>query len=103
MINAAAISSLASGPRPPSKVEVLTSQLVNDTGLRWQKNPEKDLAGYFVRYRSTSSPVWENSLFTTDTTMTVKLSKDDYLFGVQAVDNDGNSSLVALPRPTGRQ
>ena len=102
-INAAGIATLARGPQPPSKVEILTAQLANDTGLRWKKNPEKDLAGYLVRYRTTSSPVWENTLFTSDTTVTIKVSKDDFLFGVQAVDKEGNASLVTLPRPSGRQ
>jgi hypothetical protein len=101
--NAAAVATIARAPQPPSKVEILTAQLANDTGLRWQRNPEKDLAGYLVRYRSTSSPVWENTLFTSDTTVTVKVSKDDFLFGVQAVDKEGNASLVTLPRPSGRQ
>ena len=102
-INAAAIATLARAPQPPSKVEILTAQLANDTGLRWQKNSEKDLAGYLVRYRATSSPVWENTVFTPDTTITLKVSKDDVLFGVQAVDKEGNASLVTLPRPSGRQ
>ena len=102
-VNAAGIATLARAPQPPAKVEVLTSQLANDTGLRWQKNPEKDLAGYLVRYRATSSPVWENALFTSDTTLTIKMSKDDFLFGVQAVDREGNAGLVTLPRPSGRQ
>jgi hypothetical protein len=102
-INAAAMATLAFGPQPPSRVEVITAQLSNDTGLRWLKNPERDVAGYFVRYRPTSSAVWENAIFTADTTITIKLSKDDYLFGVQAVDYDGNAGLVTLPRPSGRQ
>jgi hypothetical protein len=102
-INVAAVATLARAPQPPSKVEILTAQLANDTGLRWQRNPEKDVAGYLVRYRPTTSPVWENTLFTSDTTVTIKLSKDDFLFGVQAVDREGNASLVALPRPSGRQ
>jgi Zn-dependent M28 family amino/carboxypeptidase len=101
-INAAAIATLARAPQPPLKVEVLTARLENDSGLRWQKNPEKDLAGYLVRYRQTSSPVWEKAVFTMDTSITLRVSKDDYLFGVQAVDKEGNVSLVTLPRPSGR-
>jgi hypothetical protein len=76
--------------------------LENDSNLRWQKNPEGDLAGYLVRYRQTSSPVWEHSVFTADTTIALKVSKDDFLFGVQAVDREGNASLVTLPKPSGR-
>jgi len=102
-INAAAIATLASAPQSPENVQVLTAQLANDSKLRWQRNPEKDLAGYFVRYRATSSPVWEHTLFTTDTTIRISLSKDDFLFGVQAVDTDGNVGLVTLPSPSARR
>jgi hypothetical protein len=101
-VNAAGIATLGRGPQPPMKVEVLTARLENDSNLRWQKNPEGDLAGYLVRFRQTSSPVWEHTVFTADTSMTLKVSKDDFLFGVQAVDREGNCSLVTLPRPAGR-
>ena len=101
-VNAAAIATLGRGPQPPAKAEVLTARLENDSNLRWQKNPEGDLAGYLVCYRQTSSPVWEHTVFTADTSVTLKVSKDDFLFGVQAVDKEGNASLVALPRPSGR-
>jgi Zn-dependent M28 family amino/carboxypeptidase len=101
-INAAAISTLARAPQPPDKVAILTAQLGYDTVLRWAKNPEPDLAGYLVRYRESSAPLWEKSVFTKDTTITLKASKDEYLFGVQAIDKDGNAGLVTLPRPSGR-
>ncbi|HLF19586.1 MAG TPA: hypothetical protein VI704_02240 [Bacteroidota bacterium] len=71
--------------------------------MRWSRNKEPDVAGYFVRTRETSSPVWQGAIFTKDTTLTLKVSKDDYLFGVQAVDSGGNVSLVTMPRPVGRQ
>jgi hypothetical protein len=101
-VNAAGIATLSRAPQPPTKVEVLTARLQNDSDLRWQKNPEQDVAGYLVRYRQTSSPVWEHTVFTADTTISLKVSKDDVLFGVQAVDKEGNASLVTLPRPSGR-
>jgi len=61
------------------------------------------VAGYQVRFRATDSPTWQGGVFTKDTTATLSQSKDDYIFGVQAVDNDGNVSLVTTPRPAGRQ
>jgi len=30
------------------------------------------------------------------------MSKDNYFFGVRAIDNDGNRSPVVYPRPLGR-
>ncbi|TSA20262.1 hypothetical protein D4R75_07820, partial [bacterium] len=64
--------------------------------------PEPDLAGYLVRYRQTSAPLWEKAVFTIDTTITLKVSKDDYLFGVQGVDKEGNAGLYTVPRPVRR-
>ncbi len=101
-INAAAIATLARAPQPAQKVVILTAQLGYDTVLRWAKNPEPDLAGYLVRYRQSHSPMWEKGVFTRDTTITLKPSKDEYLFGVQPVDKEGNAGLVTLPKPSGR-
>ena len=63
---------------------------------------EPDVAGYYVRYRETDSPVWQQGMFTTDTTVTLKVSKDEYLFGVQAIDREGNVGLVTPPRAVRR-
>jgi Zn-dependent M28 family amino/carboxypeptidase len=101
-MNAAALATLALAPAPPARVDLMTAQLGYETVLRWTKNQEQDVAGYFVRYRETSSPTWEGALFTSDTTITLTQSKDDYLFGVQAVDREGNIGLVTLPRPATR-
>jgi Zn-dependent M28 family amino/carboxypeptidase len=101
-INAAAIATLALAPQPPENVGVITSQPGYDTVLRWGKNPESDLAGYLVRYRQTSAPLWEKAVFTSDTTITLKVPKDDYLFGVQGVDKEGNAGLYTVPRPVRR-
>ncbi len=99
--NASALATLASAPAPPRNAQ-LVSALGYDTVLRWEKNSEPDLAGYYVRYRETTSPVWQGQVFTADTTITLKQSKDEYLFGVQAVDRDGHVSLVTMPRSVGR-
>jgi hypothetical protein len=101
-IDAASLASLALAPPPPDSVEMVTRNLVYDTELRWRRNGEKDLAGYEIRYRETSSPVWQHRLFTKDTTAVVPASKDDFIFGVQSVDLEGNESVVAIPRPSGR-
>lgn len=98
-VNAAAVATLARAPRPLEKVAIITSSLGYNTVLRWEKNPEADLAGYLVRYRESNAPVWEKAVFTKDTTITLTASKDEYLFGVQAVDKDGNAGLVTIPRP----
>ena len=98
-INAAALASLALAPPPPEEVKIMTQKLEYDTELQWNKSISSDIAGYIVRYRETTSPLWQHSIVTQDTTITLKISKDDFLFGVQAIDRDGNASLVSIPHP----
>ncbi|MEN3330889.1 MAG: hypothetical protein V7641_254 [Blastocatellia bacterium] len=100
-VNAAALANLALGPAAPANVEVETAQLENDTTLRWEAGKEPDIAGYQIVWRETTAPFWQHKQFVGNvTTFTVKgLSKDNVLFGVQAVDKDGNTSVAVYPRP----
>ena len=100
-VNAAALANLALAPAAPANVEVETARLENDTTLRWEANKEPDLAGYQIVWRETTAPFWQHKQFVGNVTnFTVKgLSKDNYLFGVQAVDKDGNTSVTVYPRP----
>lgn len=100
--NAAGVATLAGAPAPPSNVGLMTAQLGYETVLVWNRNKESDVAGYFIKYRESSSPVWQHEIFATDTTIALKATKDEYLFGVQAVDKEGNASLVTMPRSVTR-
>ncbi len=103
-INAAALAMAALAPARPRNVLILTARLSNDTDLKWDANKEPDLAGYEIVWRDTTSPFWTNSKAVGSvTTYTVKgMSKDNFFFGVRAVDKDGNRSPVSYPRPLGR-
>ncbi|MGY4911412.1 M20/M25/M40 family metallo-hydrolase [Micromonospora aurantiaca (nom. illeg.)] len=99
-VNAATLWSLAQAPGTPKGVTVVTTNLTNDTTLRWQRGPEPDLAGYEVVWRETTSDQWQKVLPVGDVTeVTVDLSKDNVFFGVRAVDRDGHRSPVAFPKP----
>ncbi len=99
-VNAAVLASLAWAPSTPRGAVVATDALEYTTRLSWQACHDPQAGGYLIRHRKTSSPVWEASgQFTTDTTITLKLSKDDYLFGIQSVDKAGDVSLPAAPIP----
>jgi hypothetical protein len=99
-VNGAALASLAMAPAAPQKVAVRTDKLINDSTLVWEPNKEPDLAGYRVVWRDTTSPEWQGSKFVGNVTeTTLKLSKDNYFFGVQAVDRDGNVSPATYPSP----
>ena len=80
---------------------ILTARLTNDTDLAWQPNTEPDLAGYEVVWRDTTEPLWTHAIRVGNvTSYTVEgMSKDNFQFGVRAVDRDGNRSPVSFPLP----
>jgi hypothetical protein len=100
-VNAASLAMLALAPARPKNVGIITGRLTNDTDLKWDANTDADLAGYEIVWRDTISPFWTNSLFVGNVTAyTAKeMSKDNYFFGVRAVDKAGNKSPVSFPRP----
>jgi hypothetical protein len=100
-INGATLAALARGPASPRDVKVEASTLSVDTQLEWQPNPEPDLAGYEIVYRDTTEPTWSHVIKVGNVTAyTVKgITKDNFLFGVRAVDRDGNRSVVSFPSP----
>ncbi|HEX8747883.1 MAG TPA: M28 family metallopeptidase [Pyrinomonadaceae bacterium] len=100
-VNAVSLALLALAPARPKNVAIVTTRLTNDTDLKWDAGTEPDLAGYEIVWRDTTSPVWTNSRMVGNvTTFTMTgMSKDNYFFGVRAVDRDGNRSPVSYPKP----
>jgi hypothetical protein len=99
-VNGAALAVLARAPSPPAGVQIEAARLENDTTLRWAPNAEEDLAGYRVVWRETTSPFWEHSLdVPKDATRTTVrgVSKDNVIFGVEAVDAAGHASPAVFP------
>ena len=101
-VNAAALATLALAPAAPTNVRVKITQLENDTNLVWDANREPDLAGYRVVWRDTTASVWQGAIYVGNVTGAVVKgkSKDNYFFGVQAVDADGNVSVATYPVPS---
>ena len=100
-VNLVALAGLASAPGKPKGVGLVTGGLNNDSVLRWEANTDADLAGYEVVWRDTTAAEWTNSQFVGNVaTFTMKaMSKDNFFFGVRAVDKSGNKSPVVYPRP----
>ena len=99
-VNAASLASLALAPSAPQEVKVKTAALDNGTDLVWKANPEPDVAGYRIVWRETTAPLWQGSRYVGNmTTARVDMSKDNVLYGVQAVDKDGNVSPATYPLP----
>jgi hypothetical protein len=99
-LNAATLASLASAPAPPGNVHLLAKDLENDSTLTWEAAPGGLATGYEVLWRATTSPEWEYVQKVGNVTRTtLKLSKDNVIFAVRAVDAQGHRSLPIVPLP----
>jgi hypothetical protein len=97
-LNAATLASLASAPAPPASVKMLAKDLENDTTLTWE--PSGGAAAYEVVWRSTNAADWEYvQTVSSGTRATLKVSKDNVIFGMRAVDAAGHRSLPVVPEP----
>ena len=97
-LNAATLASLASAPAPPASVRILTKNLENDTTLTWE--PSAGAAAYEVLWRSTNAADWEYvQAVSSGTRATLRVSKDNEIFGVRALDQAGHRSLPVVPEP----
>jgi hypothetical protein len=103
-VNAASLAAIALAPSRPKGVTILAQRLSHDTDLKWDANKEPDLAGYEIVWRETTAATWTNSKAVGNvTTFSMKgMSKDNYFFGVRAIDRAGNRSPVTYPRPQTR-
>ncbi|MGB8581841.1 MAG: M28 family metallopeptidase [Candidatus Sulfotelmatobacter sp.] len=99
-LNAATLASLASAPAPPANVHLLTKDLENDSAFTWENSPGGLATGYEILWRATTSPKWEHAENVGNVTRaTLKLSKDNVIFAVRAVDAQGHESLPVVPLP----
>jgi hypothetical protein len=97
-LNALTLAALAAAPAPPSAVKVVTTNLDNNTTLKW--GASEGASGYEVVWRDTSAPNWEHVKSVGDTTTTtLDISKDNVIFAVRAVDKAGHRSLPVVPVP----
>jgi len=103
-VNAASLAALASAPARPKNVTFPIS-LSNDTPIKWDANKEPDFAGYEIVWRDTTEATWTHSIAVgkVETYSMKGMSKDNYFFGVRAVDKEGNRSPVTYPRPQPRR
>jgi len=101
-VNAAALADLALAPGAPVNVLIDTAKLENNTTLSWEAGREPDVAGYNILWRETTAPLWQHRQTAGKvTSYTVKgLSKDNYIFGVEAVGKNGTTSPAVYPRPS---
>jgi hypothetical protein len=64
--------------------------------LRWQA--ARDATAYEVVWRTTDASEWQHSKNVGNVlTVTLPLSKDDYIIGVRAIDANGLRSVASYP------
>ena len=98
-INIASLANLAKAPSMPQEVKIETRNLTNYSMLRWKQSLTGKVKGYYVLLRETTSAVWQKKIFTTETSVKLPYSKDNYFFAVQSVNENGNESLPVVPIP----
>jgi hypothetical protein len=99
-VNAAALAVLARAPAPPADVQVEAARLEYDTTLRWTPGKDDNLSGYRVVWRETTAPYWEHSMVVGRDVSRVTIpgvSKDNVIFGVEAIDGAGHASPAVFP------
>jgi hypothetical protein len=99
-VNLATFATLADAPPSPTNAKIVATRLTNNTTLTWDASTAPDIDHYEVVWRQTTEPVWTASKNVGNvTTATLPRSKDNFYFGVRAVDHDGNKSPVSFPTP----
>jgi hypothetical protein len=98
-MNLANLANLSKAPSMPQEVKVDTKNLINSSSLSWTASKAGKVKGYYILMRETSSSVWQKKIFTTETSVRLPYSKDNYFFAVQSVSETGNESLPVLPSP----
>ena len=96
-VNGSALASLALAPQAPAGARIGRGKSGYDAVLSWA--PADDKSGplrYVVVMRATTAPDWETAFQAGDATEFTlpNVSIDDVVFGVKAVDRDGDESLV---------
>jgi hypothetical protein len=103
-VNLATLANLALAPYEPLNCGIVVAGLTNKTTLRWetqQKGVKPD--GYYILMRDTFQPLWEKKIFVKGNEITLPYSKDNYFFGIQAVDANGHESIAVFPGQARRQ
>ena len=104
-LNAATLATLASAPAAPEEVRVVTSNLDNNSTLRWKPGPGTPSTPHFdIVWRDTSAPDWQfhqpvSAADAANGSITLPVSKDNVIFGVRACNTAGQCSPAVAPLP----
>ncbi|GGG47847.1 peptidase M28 [Croceivirga lutea] len=95
-VNAINLASIAWAPPAPTEVEI-GGIVQPSTKLRWKK--VDGAKGYKIYWRDTTSPTWDNQRYVGDVNeFTLNgIVIDNFFFGVAAVGENGEESIVTFP------
>lgn len=96
-MNLSNLANLAKAPSAPQDVNLVLAGLGNSTTLTWKPAALGKVKGYYVLMRETTSAFWQKKFFTSETTINLPYSKDNYFFAVQSVSDEGNEGLPVTP------
>lgn len=98
-VNEISLAGLAWAPLAPANLRI-GGAVRPSTNLIWDKTDDRNVAGYKVYWRLTTSPTWDNYVYVPADKNGKTLEGiviDNYYFGVSAVGHDGNESPVVFP------
>jgi hypothetical protein len=105
-LNAATLATLAYAPPDPTDVHIATRNLDNNTTLNWRGAGAPSGTKYQVVWRELAAPDWQffsaNGISQSgngEFSVTLPISKDNVIFGVRAVDDEGHRSPAVVPMP----
>tara|TARA_B100000929_G_C15503025_1_gene417974 strand:+ start:236 stop:1567 length:1332 start_codon:yes stop_codon:yes gene_type:complete len=98
-VNAINLASLGWSTPEPKNVKI-GGIVEPSTKLKWDISKDKNVIGYKIYWRKTTSPFWENSKLVGKVN-NYKLNGiviDNYLFGVSSISEKGYESVVVFPK-----
>lgn len=100
-INAAGLAALAWAPAPVQNVRLEAIELDNSSTLRWDALRDPGITGYRVLWRETGEAQWQHArdVGLVERATLKGISKDNVVFGVQAIGPRGFGGLVSFPLP----
>jgi Zn-dependent M28 family amino/carboxypeptidase len=104
-LNAATLATLASAPAAPEQVRIVTTNLDNDSTLRWKPGPGMPADSHFdIVWRDTAAPDWQlhhpvPAVDAANGSVSLPVSKDNVIFGVRACNRTWQCSPAVAPLP----
>ncbi|OFY45169.1 MAG: hypothetical protein A2X18_14390 [Bacteroidetes bacterium GWF2_40_14] len=100
-VNLSTVMNLSLAPSVPAEVKIDLSSLSGESKITW-RSPEtgKKPDAYYLLIRETDKSQWERKILVKTNSIIVPLSRDNFFFGIQSVDNIGHESLPVLATGT---